>query len=300
MNENSKITSTEVAIIKSTSSSDAISNGIEKLGGISAFIDKGDQVFIKIDLIAPYGFPVNVNFESLRDLVILCKNEGAKQIFIGGFPENGMKTQSIANILGIKSYLENIGAELLFLENQERYPLINLEVKGKTIKFSEVIFNSDKLIIFNQVNVDPLFKLTLSLLNSYSLVPFRYQRIEKVIRNGKDYFILDQYKQDLISNILDIYSIKKPDLAINDLFYLLEGAGPFVYKDSNLIPTGLNVIGKDTIAVDLVTLKLFNLDLSSSDILLEARNRKIGITDLSNITIIGENIKNLNIKAKFP
>ncbi|GAH94268.1 unnamed protein product, partial [marine sediment metagenome] len=82
---------------------------------------------------------------------------------------------------------------------------------------------------------------------------------------GKDYLSSDQYKQDLISNILDIYSIKKPDLVINDMFYFLEGAGPFVYRDSNLISPGLGIIGRDAITVDFITLKLLGIDLSSSD-----------------------------------
>jgi uncharacterized protein (DUF362 family) len=299
MKENSKINSTEVAIIKSISSDKLITTGIEKLGGISAFIEKGDQVFIKIDLRGPYGFPVNINFDSLRDIIILCKNAGAKQIFIGDFPDNGVTTQSIADILGIQSYLENLGAELLFLEDSNIYPLTDFEINEKIIKIPEIILESDKLIILNQVSVDPLFKITLSLLNSYSLVPNKYQRIEKLVRSGKDYLLLDQYKQDLISNILDIYSIKKPDLVINDMFYFLEGAGPFVYRDSNLISPGLSIIGRDAVAVDLITLKLIDIDLLSSDILLEARNRKLGVTDMSNITIIGESVDNINLKVNF-
>jgi len=299
MNENSKVNSTEVAIIKSTNSNKLITTGIEKIGGISAIIQKGDQVFIKINLRVPYGFPVNVNFESLRDIIILCKSAGAKQIFIGSFPDDGVKTQSIAKILGIQSYLESLGAKLLFLDDPNSCPLTDIEIKDKIIKIPKVILESDKLIIFNQVSVDPLFKITLSLLNSYSLVPNKYQRIEKVVRSGKDYLLMDKYKQDLISNILNIYSIKKPDLIINDMFYFLEGAGPFVYRDSNLISTGLSIFGRDAVAVDLITLKLFGIDLLSSDILLEARNRKIGITDISNIEIIGESVDNINLRVNF-
>ncbi|GAI67119.1 unnamed protein product, partial [marine sediment metagenome] len=86
------------------------------------------------------------------------------------------------------------------------------------------------------------------------------------------YLHLDQYKQDLITNILDVFSVKKPNLVINDLFYFLEGAGPFIYKDSNLKATNLIVVGSDAVAVDLITLRLFEIDLLNSDILLEARN----------------------------
>ena len=299
MNENSKVNSTEVAIIKNARPSKILAKGIEKLGGISSIIEEGDQIFIKINLRAPFGFPVNINFESLRELIVLCKKAGAKQIYVGSFVDNGLKTQLISNILGIQSYLKKLGAELVFLDDQSIYPLKDIELKNRNIKIPEVILNSDKLLIFNQLGIDPIFKITLSLLNSYSLVSDKYQRIEKVIRSGKDYMFFDQYKQDLISNILEIYSIKKPDLVINDMFYFLESAGPYVYRDSDLLLTELGIIGRDAVAVDLITLKLCGIDLLSSDILLEARNRNLGITDISNITIIGENIESINLKIKF-
>jgi hypothetical protein len=131
-------------------------------------------------------------------------------------------------------------------------------------------------------------------------VPNKYQRAERSIKNGKDYVFLDQYKRDLISKILDIYSIRKPDLVINDMFYFLEGAGPFVYSDSNLTSIGFGIIGRDAVAVDIVTSKLVGIDISESEILKEARNRKLGITDISNIKIKGKIIENTNLDVKFP
>ncbi|GAH45849.1 unnamed protein product, partial [marine sediment metagenome] len=103
MIENSKVNSTDVAIIKNDSPTKAINNGIELLGGISRFIGKEDIIFIKINLRAPSGFPVNVNMESLRTLIMLCKDAGAKKIYVGGFPDYGVKTSTLNDILGIKS-----------------------------------------------------------------------------------------------------------------------------------------------------------------------------------------------------
>jgi len=299
MIENSKINSTDVAIIKNDSPTKAINNGIELLGGISRFIGKEDSVFIKINLRAPSGFPVNVSMDSLRSLIILCKDAGAKEIYIGGFPEYGVKTSTLNNTLGLKSYLENLGAELISLDDQVASPFSNIDVNGKNIEYPTRVLESDKLIILNQVSVDPLFKCTLSLLNCYSLVSSKSQKIEKVIRSGKDYLLLDQYKQDLLSNILDVFSIKKPCLVINDLFYFLEGAGPFIYKDSNLIRTGLVISGSDALAVDLITLNLLKIDLLSSEILLEASNRKLGITNVSEINLKGENLDANKLVVNF-
>ena len=288
MNENSKVNSTDVVLTKNDSPTKAINKGIELLGGISRFIEKEDKIFIKTNLRALNGFPVNASMDSLRALIILCKEAGAKEICVGGFPEYGTKTSTLSNALGLKSYLGKLGVELIYLDDQITSPFSSVDVNGKNIEYPTRVLEADKLVILNQVSVDPLFKFTLSLLNSYSLVSSKSQKIDKIIRSGKDYLLLDQYRQDLISNILDVFSIKKPCLVINDLFYFLEGAGPFIYKDSNLIRTGLVVSGSDALAVDSITLNLLKIDLLSSDILLEARNRGLGITNVSKINLKGE------------
>ncbi len=299
MIENSKVNSTDVAITKNDSPTKAINDGIELLGGISKFIGKEDTVFIKINLRAPNGFPVNVSMDCLRSLIILCKDAGAKKIYVGGIPDYGVKTSTISNTLGLKSYLENSGAELISLGDQVVSPFSNIDINGKNIEYPTRVFESDKLIILNQVSVDPLLKCTLSLLNCYSLASSNSQKIDKLVRSGKDYLLLDQYKQDLISNILDVFTIKKPCLVINDMFYFLEGAGPFIYKDSNLIRTGLVVSGFDAVAVDLITINLLKIDLLDSDILLEARNRKLGITNVSKINLKGESLDRNKVTVNF-
>ncbi|MHA1489503.1 MAG: DUF362 domain-containing protein [Promethearchaeota archaeon] len=305
----------EVSIIKGESPSESVLEGIEKLGGISKYINEGDQVFIKFNLTLPNGFPVNTNFDVLEVVIRSCKKAGANKIFLGSFPFKGFTIKEISDILGIKSYFKNLGAELLFLDNSDFYALKGKKLeKLKQIKdnsFSEIIVNnkkvivpkvllkSDKFISINQVNVNPLFKCNLSLLNSYSVIPNNYQDIKKVLRKGKNYFYLDQYKKDLISDILDVFAIRKPDLVINDLFYLLEGAGPYIYKDSKIKKTGLIIIGNDAVAVDYITIRLMNLEMIENDLILEARDRKLGTAKLSNIKISGENLDATKINVDF-
>ncbi|TES95060.1 MAG: DUF362 domain-containing protein, partial [Promethearchaeota archaeon] len=299
MIENSKVNSTDVAITKNDNLAKTINEGIELLGGISKFIGKEDIVFIKINLRAPSGFPANVSMNSLRSLIKLCRDAGAKKIYVGGIPDYGLQTSTLSDSLGLKSYLENLGAELISLDDPVVSPFSNIDINGKNIEYPTRVFESDKLIILNQVSVDPLFKCTLSLLNCYSLASSNSQKIDKLVRSGKDYLLLDQYKQDLISNILDVFTIKKPCLVINDMFYFLEGAGPLIFKDSNLIRTGLVVSGSDAVAVDLITLNLLKIDVLSSEILLEARTQGLGITDLSKINLKGENLDTNKLTVNF-
>ena len=309
--ERSNSKPSEVAIIKGQSPVECVFNGLEKLGGISRYIKEGDQVFIKFNLNLPEGFPTNTNFDVIEAVIKSCIDAGAKKIFLGSYPLEGISIKEISDALDIKHYFESLKAELVFLDNSNNFTQGNLsseelqkiksdslstiEVNNKEYKIPKVIIDSDKLISVNQVNVNPLFKYNLSILNSYSMVPNKYQKIEKNIREGKDYFALDQYKLDLISNIFNIFTIKKPDIVINDLFYILESSGPCVYKDSKLKKTGYVIVGNDVIAVDLVSLKIMNVEPLEHELIMEAREREIGNTDISKLIIHGEKLKEVSI-----
>jgi len=312
--ERSSLEQSEVVITRSKTPLEGISNGFEKLGGISKYIKDGDQVFIKFNLNMLEGFPTNTDFDILGKVIKSCKEAGAKKIYLGGFPFNGNSIKEISDALGIDSYFKALGAELAFLDNstyfnQDKISLEQLqkikndsfstiEINDIQFKIPKVILDSDKLISVNQVNVNPLFKYNLAILNSYSMVPNKFQKIKKIVQEGKDYFALDQYKQDLIANILNVYSIKEPDIIINDLFYVMERAGPCIYKDSKLKKTGYVIVGNDTVAVDLVTLNILNVEALSHELIMQARERGFGNTDLSKITIHGEKLKEININIE--
>ena len=195
----------EVAIVKGETPKENILNGIEKIGGISKYIDNGDQVFIKFNLLLPSGFPTNTNFDIIETLVKACKKAGAKKVYLGSFPSKGATIKAISDILGLKKYLESLDGELAFLDNSNYFYMkrfkskdlkviknrsfSKLDVNNKTFIIPKVILDSDKFISVNQVNVDPLFKCRLSLLNSYSIVPNTYQEIKNPKKHNQEYLL---------------------------------------------------------------------------------------------------------------
>ncbi|MFX1570515.1 MAG: DUF362 domain-containing protein [Promethearchaeota archaeon] len=303
----SKSKKNEVVISKAETPKESLIKGIEILGGISKFIGNEDQVFIKFNLNLPGGFPTNTNFEVIEGLIKSCKEAGASKIYLGSFPVKGIPINVISEILSLKEYFNSIGAELVFLDNSNYYGKkeVNLEQlkKIKRDSFTKVnlndndysipniILNSDKFISVNQVNVNPLFKINLALLNSYSIIPSKSREVKNNENSIHEYNSKNQYKKDFISNILKIYTVKQPDLVVNDLFYILDGAGPFIYKDSNLRKTKLMIIGNDTISVDLVTLKLLNIEPNDNDLIKQARTMDFTVPEISNIKILGEKIE---------
>jgi uncharacterized protein (DUF362 family) len=292
--------------------------GIEVLGGISTFIEEGDKVFIKFNLNLPGGFPTNTNFDILTELIGSCRRAKAEKIYLGSFPVKGVPIKNLSSLLNLEDFFRRMGAELIFLDKsnllggkklkKEQLTKIKAEsfsglnINDKEYFIPKIILDADKFIIVNQVNVDPIFKINTSLLNSSSIVSPKYQELGVEKSDNEDYLSLDQYKIDRISNILDIYSIKKPDLVINDLFFVLEGAGPFIYKDSNLKRTNLVVIGKNAVSVDFITLKLLNIETDDYSLVKEAFKRNLGIGGLDNITILGKNIdeNDVNIELCVP
>ncbi|MFX0032505.1 MAG: DUF362 domain-containing protein [Candidatus Hermodarchaeota archaeon] len=299
MSDNSSTTEiTSVALIKGNSARESVLEGILKLGGISRFIEKGDSVFIKINLRMPNGFPTNSNLNIVLAIISLCKDAGAREIIVGSFPAKHVRAKSFVDVLGLETLFKRYGAKLLLLDNETEYIYKEIKINNKEFEVPSEVLESDKLIYINQVNVDPIFNYTLNLLNSYSIVSNEFQEVNSGIR-GKDYLNNDKYKNYLISNILDVFALKKPHLVINDLFYVLEKAGPFIYKDSNLKKTGFIVVGNDSLAVDTITLKLLDIDYDNHPLLIAARDRKIGISNISNIKIIGENLDNSKLKIEL-
>jgi uncharacterized protein (DUF362 family) len=303
----------EVSISKGDTPKESLINGIKTLGGISRFIDEGDQIFIKFNLTLPGGFPTNTNLDVLDTLIDYCKEAGAKKIYLGSFPSQRIPIKVISNMLNLQKHFSTLGADLVFLDNSNDYENehnnheqlkkmkldshTTISVNEKEFLVPNICLNSNKFISINQINVNPLFKFNSSILNSYSIISPKDQEIGEIESQRMEYVTQDQYKSELISKILDVFTIKEPNLVINDLFFILEGAGPQIYKDSQLKKTNLMILGDDSFAVDIITMKVLNLDASGSELITHARKRDFRIPDDSNIRILGEKLENIKINV---
>ena len=288
----------DVIITKGTDPTSAFLNGVKLLGGFKELIDIDDTIFIKITLNDIQGFPSHSDMRILRLVVKECKEAGAKQIFIGSIPREGVETHDVERILSLEEILKISGAEFSFLDDQNSCSKINLEESNELIKIPDILLKCDKFIIFNQINVHPLFQFSLAIQNTYSLISPKYRKVKDSKTQQKEIHE-EQYKEDLITKILDVYQIRKPDLVINDIFHVMEQAGPYIYKDSNLKTTNLMVFGKEPIAVDFVTLKIFNLDPFNNELISRAIRREQNELNINNLKFIGEPIEQNTLQIKL-
>jgi uncharacterized protein (DUF362 family) len=288
---------TDVIIAKGIDHASTFLNGVKLLGGFKAVIDKDDIIFIKITLNDIQGFPSHSDVKILQLMVKECKEAGAKQIYIGSIPREGLETHEVEKILRLDEILKISGAEFSFLDDQNSCSKINLEASNEIIKIPDILLKCDKFIIFNQINVHPLFQFSLAIQNAYSLIIPKYRKV-KVSKSQQNSEHKDQYRDDLITKILDVNQIRKPDLVINDIFQVLEQAGPYIYRDSNLKTTNLMIFGKEPITVDFATLKIFDLDPYSNELLSFAIKREQNEVNISDLNFIGESIEQNRFQIK--
>lgn len=293
MSKNSDSISTNVALVRGNNASEALVNAFKHFDGIDKFVEENDLVFIKISFGRPLGYLAKVNYDTLGKLIDLCWEAGAKKIYVGDFAAEHIDSEVLTEIMGLSSFLESKGAIFTHFDNKELFPRKKITLQDKQIQIPTLILDADKIFILNQVNVHPLFTYTLSYLNMLTIVPNKYQKIQKHERPGKDYLHLDQYKQDLISHILEIAEIRTPTLVINDLFYTIEVAGPLIYKDSRCKRHNLLIMGSNPFIVDYITLQLMNMELTENKLLIEAQDHQFGINDIEKIKIFGNSISDV-------
>ncbi len=306
--------SVEIAVIKNPDPKKCVLEGIETLGGISKYVQNGDVVFIKCNLELPFGFPSNSNFDTVEAVVQSCKIAGAQKIIVGSYPFKRISAKGLSDALGLENFLTSFDTELVFLDlsdklSQKNTPIEQvreikrafygeIEFQGQKIQFPNAILNANKLISINQVNVEPLFQSTLSLSNLFSILPSKYREIRPEANLEKNKSALEKFKRELAEKIIDIFSIKKPVLNINDLSYVLEGAGPYIYKDSKLKRTDTMVMGADPVAVDIMTLKLMGFDFSKNELISAAIDKKLGESMVDRINVKGIPLEGINLDVK--
>lgn len=249
---------------------------INNLSGMKQFLPEDSSVFIKPDLTLPLGPPVTIQPQVLGHIVKLCRNIGAKEVYIGFNPFDGISSKQLLKLLGLDFYLEELGATILTLEN-ESYSSVKIEnpIFFKEIFIPEKLIQSDVFISFVAPRTDIFGEFALGLKNYFDL-------------------LMDAQKQQLLQSgslngLLDFYKKFPPQLTIWDAMDIGEGQGPFNQK---AVPYNLILASADLLAGDSIVTKLMGNDPSQVEVMDIADINQLGVVKLEDITIIGEDLAN--------
>jgi len=263
-----------VSISYGNNPTQTLKDSLENLGGIHKFIHKNQTIFIKPDLTLPLGPPVTIQPQLLGYLVKLCLDAGAKKVYIGFNPFDGVSSKQLSKLLGLDYYLTALGGTLLNLEEEPfSKTTISNPIQFKTLYVPDKLLKSEIFISLVAPRADVYCGYALGLHNYFDLLNDNQK--QELIQSGSSHGLLDYFK------------VKPPQLTVWDAFTVGEGQGPF-----NLRAVAYNLIlsSPDLLAGDAIIRYLMGINLSRNDLLNTIDQSPSPLSDLSNYDIQGKNL----------
>jgi uncharacterized protein (DUF362 family)/Pyruvate/2-oxoacid:ferredoxin oxidoreductase delta subunit len=249
----------------------AVRKAFDFLGGISAFVKKGEKVLIKPNVLSA-RMPedgVCTHPEAVRAVIRLVRECGAVPC-IGDNPGGSISSAEAYEGSGLALLAKEEGVEL---KEAKDIKVVN------GIPIAAYFFECDKIISLPKMKTHVLMGLTGAVKNMYGAVAGLHKsELHKKFPSPEEF----------VKVLVDTFEAVKPDLVLMDGITAMDGQGP---SSGRVKHPGLLLAGKDSVAVDSVFAEL--IGMKPLDILTtkEAYERKLGEADLKNIEILGESIK---------
>jgi uncharacterized protein (DUF362 family)/NAD-dependent dihydropyrimidine dehydrogenase PreA subunit len=154
---------------------------------------------------------------------------------------------------------------------------------------AKAVEEADAIISIPKLKIHELLLLTGAVKNLFGVIPGA----------GKRDLHAKTVKADQLSKVLlDLYRTIKPKVSIMDAVIGLEGRGGIIEGSlmGNPRKIGLILAGEDAVALDTVAALIMGYDPMKIGTIKLAHNNGIGVVDINNITILGENLEEVKIK----
>lgn len=233
---------------------ETLEEGLEDLGGIKAFIQKGDQVLLKVNLLQGKEpeKAVTTHPVVIEALTTLIQGSGG-EVTIGdspGGPFTPRRLKKAYHLAGLTQVAERTGAKLNFDCNYSHYhfskgEIINQIQLGDFVKKADIIINLPKL------KSHALTRITAGVKNLFGTVP----GLTKA-----EFHLRFQDIENFSHFLIDVALLVNSPLHILDAIVSMEGEGP---AKGTPRKTGFLILSKDPFTLDLVAGALLQLEESS-------------------------------------
>jgi len=245
--------------------------GIQSLGGMKAFIKKGQTVVVKpnIGWDAIPERAANTNPILIKRIIQHCFEAGAKDVYV--FDHTCDNWKRCYSNSGIETAVKDAGGKVVSGESESYYQQVNVK-NGKKLtnaKVHELILESDVFINVPILKHHSGADLTISMKNLMGIVWDR------------GYW----HRSDLHQCIADFTTYRKPDLNIVDAYFIMKRNGPRGVSKEDVLTLKSQIISSDIVAADSAAAKLFNTEPEDIDHIRIAHEMKIGNMNLDQLNI---------------
>jgi uncharacterized protein (DUF362 family) len=221
-------------------------SAIAAMGGIGAFIKKGQKVLVKPNIgwdVAPERGG-NTNPKLVSRLVQHCLNAGAKEVYVFDHTcDNWIKTYKNS---GIEKAAKEAGAKVVSGESESYYHEVDIP-KGKRMtkaKVHELLLGADVFINVPILKHHSSSRVTIGLKNGMGVVWDR------------GYW----HQNDLHQCIADFGTYRKPDLTVVDAYYVMKQNGPRGVSLSDVVTMKSQIVSTDPVAADAAAAKIYGVN----------------------------------------
>lgn len=266
---------------------DAVAKSFENLGGVGKFIDRGDKVLLKLNLLmkkkpedATTTHPLFT--KALAEILI----EYGAEVIIGdspGGPFHASLLKGIYKTCGIESIANEVGAKLNYntnataIKNEDGLIL-------KKITAMEVLEEVDKVISVSKLKTHGMMLFTGAVKNMFGIVP----GLEKA-----EYHVRMPNNVDFSNALVDICLAVKPVLSFMDGIIGMEGAGP---SGGNPRKIGVVIGTTSPYHLDVVATTIIGLKPSKVPTIQRCIERGLCKGNFEDIELKGDPMENFIIK----
>ena len=252
----------------------AVCRQFELLGGVERFIQPGQRVLIKPNLIVPRPaeVPAQTHPEVIYAVARIVKEHGAIPL-VGDSPA-WSNTPGCLKALGIDTRLESLGAKIVQLDQPVR-----MNIEGAAVGISRVALEADAIINLPKLKAHQQLGATFALKNMYGCVAGL---------GGKEkawwHFARGREFEPFCRMIIGIYQQLHPMLNIIDGIVGMEGQGPI---NGDPREVGYLVAGTDPVACERVCCDLVGFDPQDLPLLVTAEAMAPGTMEIP-IHLVGD------------
>ena len=258
-----------------------INNGIEKLGGWDKYVQPGNKVLLKINLIGPKSSDsaAVTHSEFVRALTkILIERDCT--VWIGDSSGGAIAgIAPTAQSFKVAGYEEVANDEGAIIKNFDREGVVEVEPKGKfkeKMYLAKPLFDADVVINLPKLKTHSATIYTGAVKNVFGCIP----GLRKAL-----YHKMAPDKEDFGEILADIHEGAKFTLHIMDGIISMQGEGPTagtVYNANKIL------ISTDPLALDTVAVNMLGMNIDDIPVLSAAKKRNLGQFNLTQIKIDGD------------
>ncbi len=245
--------------------------GIAALGGMRAFVSRGDRVVVKPNIgwdVAPERGG-NTHPALVSRIIRQCFDAGAGEVYV--FDHTCDSWKNCYRTCGIEKAAKDAGAKVVPGNSESYYHPVVVQA-GRTLtraKEHELLLESD---IF--INV-PVLKS-----HSSARVTIGMKNLMGVVWDRGFW-----HSNDLHQCIADFATYRKPTLNVVDAYYVMKRNGPRGVSVEDVTTMKAQLLSTDIVAIDTAAAKLFGIEPGAVRHIQLAADRKVGRMDLDRLNI---------------